>query len=54
MDLSDLADCVTLRQPLEEIATFLCRSRREVRDRSAELEPSGELARQVAEVACQG
>jgi hypothetical protein len=40
-----------LGQPVEEIATFLCRSRREVREKIAELEQSGELARLVAEAA---
>jgi len=48
MDLSDLADCVRLRQAVEEIATFLCRSRREVRDKIAELEQSGELESHLA------
>jgi predicted transcriptional regulator len=42
---------VRLRQPVEKIATFLCRSRREVREKVAELEQSGELARRVAEAA---
>jgi predicted transcriptional regulator len=51
MDLFDLANSVRLNQPIEEIATFLCRSRREVRDKIAELERSGELARRIAETA---
>ena len=48
MDLFDLGNCVRLRQPVEKIATFLCRSRREVREKIAELEQTGELAKQVA------
>jgi hypothetical protein len=48
VDLSDLANCVRLRECIEEIATFLCRSRREVREKIAELEQSGELAKRVA------
>jgi hypothetical protein len=51
MDLFDLANCIRLRQPVEEIAGFMCRSRREVRDKIAELEQSGELARRVKETA---
>ena len=51
MDLFDLGNCVRLRQPVEKIATFVCRSRREVREKIAELEQSGELARRVAEAA---
>src|SRR5882762_5268780 len=38
MDLFDLANCVRLKQPVEEIAGFMCRSRREVREKIAELE----------------
>ena len=51
MDLFDLANCVRLRQPIEEIAGFLCRSRREVRDMIAELGKTGELGKRVAETA---
>jgi hypothetical protein len=51
MDLFDLANNVRLGNPVEEIAVFLCRSRREVREKIAELEQSGELARRVAETA---
>jgi hypothetical protein len=40
MDLLDLANCVRLNDPVEEI---VCRSRREIRDKIAELERSGEL-----------
>jgi hypothetical protein len=47
MDLWDLANSVRLKNPIEEIAMFLCRSRREVRDKIAELERSGELARRI-------
>ena len=51
MDLFDLANCVRLRQRVEEIAGFLRRSRREVREKIAELEQAGELERRVAEAA---
>jgi predicted transcriptional regulator len=37
--------------PIEEIAMFLCRSQREVREKIAELERSGELARRIEETA---
>jgi hypothetical protein len=40
IDLFDLANCVRLNNPIEEIADFLCRSRREVREKLAELERS--------------
>jgi hypothetical protein len=45
MDLFDLANSVRKKNPIEEIAMFLCRSRREVSDKIAELEQSCELAR---------
>lgn len=51
MCLLDLATCMRLRESVEEIATFLCRTRREVREKIAELEQSGQLARLVAEAA---
>ena|ERR1700693_59129 len=51
MDLFDLANSVRLSNPVEETAVFLCRSRREVSEKIAELEQSGELARRVAETA---
>ena len=51
MELFGLANCVRRRQPVEEIATFLCRSRREVRDMIAELAKTGELGKRVAETA---
>jgi hypothetical protein len=51
MDLFDLANGVRLNQPVEEIASFLCRSRREVRDKIEELERSGELVRRIEETA---
>src|ERR1700730_18732992 len=41
--LSDLANCIGLNDPVEEIASFMCRSRREIREKIAELERSGEL-----------
>jgi hypothetical protein len=47
MDLVDLANSVSLKNPIEEIAMFLCRSDREVREKIAELERSGELARRI-------
>ena len=43
MDILDLANCVRLKQPIDEIADFLCRTRREIRDKIAELQQSGEL-----------
>jgi len=51
MDLFDLANSVSSETPLREIAGFLCRSRREVRDKIAELKQSGELEGLVREVA---
>jgi hypothetical protein len=51
IDLFDLANSARLKNPLEEIASFLCRSRREVREKIAELERSGELARRIEETA---
>jgi hypothetical protein len=49
MDLFDLANCVRLKDPVEEIASFLYRSLREVREKIAELERTGELARRIEE-----
>src|SRR5215469_15901894 len=43
MDLWDLANGIRLNHPIEEIASFMCRSRRELRDKIAELRRSGEL-----------
>jgi hypothetical protein len=51
MDLFDLANSVRLKNSIAEIAMFLCRSRREVRNKIAELEQSCELARRVEETA---
>jgi len=51
MDVFDLANSVRLKNPIEEIAMFLCRSQREVREKIADMEPSGELARRVEETA---
>jgi hypothetical protein len=51
MDLFDLANSVRLGDPIVEIAGFLCRSRREVRDKIAELTLSGELERRMRETA---
>jgi hypothetical protein len=50
-DLFDLANSVRLRDPVEKIAGFICRSRREVRDKIAELKQAGELERRVRETA---
>lgn len=49
LDLFDLANCLRLRDDIAEIAIFLCRSRREIREKIAELEKSGELAKRIAE-----
>ena len=51
MGLLDLGNCVRLNLPIEEIAGFMCRSRREIRDKIAELERSGELQRLVEQAA---
>jgi hypothetical protein len=51
MDLFDLANSVRLKNSIEEIAMFLCRPQREVRDKIAELEQSGELAKRIEETA---
>jgi len=45
MDLLDLGNCVRLNQSVEEIASFMCRSRREIRKKMAELGRSGELSK---------
>jgi hypothetical protein len=37
MDLFDLANSLRLKDPIEEIASFLCRSRCAVREKIAEL-----------------
>ena len=50
MDLFDLANSVRRGDPIVEIAGFLCRSRREVCDKIAELTLSGELERRMREV----
>jgi hypothetical protein len=47
----DLVNCVRLNQSIEETANFLCRSRREVREKIAELERTGELPWFVDEAA---
>ena len=49
IDRFNLANGVRLKNPIEEIAMFLSRSRREVREKIAELERSGELARRIEE-----
>ena len=50
IDLSDLANSVRLGGRIVEIAGFLCRSRREVRDKIAELRQFGELERRKQEM----
>ena len=50
-DLFDLADSIRAEEPIEEIAMLLCRSPREVREKIAELEYSGELTRLIEETA---
>jgi hypothetical protein len=47
----DLVNCVRLNQSIEETANFLCRSWREVREKIAELERTGELPWFVDEAA---
>jgi hypothetical protein len=49
MDLLDLAHSVRPKNPIDEIARFLPRPRREVREKIAELERSGGLARRIEE-----
>ena len=51
MDLFDLANCVRLKDSVEEIARVLCRSQREVREKIAELERTSEHARRIEEAA---
>ena len=51
MDLFDLANCLRLKQDIEEIADFLCRPVSEVHDKIVELERSGELQQRIAETA---
>jgi hypothetical protein len=36
-DIRDLRRCIALGETVEEIATFICRTRQEVRDKAAEL-----------------
>ena len=49
VDLSDLVDCVRLRQDAKKTADFLCRPINEVQEKIVELERSGELQRRIAE-----
>ena len=37
MDLADLADCLKLGEPVEQIADFLCRDAEEIEAKMAEL-----------------
>src|SRR5262249_31172968 len=47
MAFFDLANCVRGGTPIEEIASFLCRSRGEGRQKIGQVERSGELARRI-------
>jgi hypothetical protein len=47
------AICIQLNDPIEEIAAFMCRSRREIREKIAELERSGELPRLIEKAAAE-
>lgn len=51
MAISTSQNCIRLKQPIEDMAYFLCRSRSEVPEKIAELERSGELRRPVAKAA---
>jgi len=53
MDLLDLANCVRLKQPIKEIADFMCRTQREISERLAELQQSGELAGLIEKAAAE-
>ena len=53
IDLWDLANCVRLNDPIEEIAEFMCRSRQEIREKLTELESSGELNRWMGKAAAE-
>ena len=53
MDLLDLANGIRLNDPVEEIASFMCRSRREIREKIAGLERSGELAGLIEKAAAE-
>ena len=50
MDLYDLAITVRMDNSVEFIASFLCRSPHEVRDKLAELERSGDLRRLIERI----
>jgi hypothetical protein len=41
MDLADLKNCLARNTPVSEIADFLCRSEREVREKIDEMERLG-------------
>jgi hypothetical protein len=45
MALCDLTNGLALGQPVEEIADFLCRSEKEVREKIIELEPAKDADR---------
>jgi hypothetical protein len=51
IDVFDLANCIRLNQSVEEIADFLCRSRREVREKIGQLERTGEFRQLVDKAA---
>lgn len=50
MDLFDLANELRHNRSVEFIADFLCRSRREVREKIAELERRGQLQSLIAKI----
>ena len=52
MDLLDLANCIRLNDPVER-CSFMCRSRREIREKIAELERSGKLLGLIEEAAAE-
>jgi hypothetical protein len=51
VEVFELANCIRLNQPIGEIANFLCRARREVREKIAELDRTGELRQLVDKAA---
>ena len=51
MALMDLANCIRLGDPIEEIASFLCRLRNEIRKKVDQLEWSGALPHLIEQAA---
>ena len=39
MDLADLSNCIARKQPIEQIADFLCRDVDELREKIREIDP---------------